>query len=122
MTDDQRAALTAEMDQWLAAWRDAAQAMQAALAEWAIALQPMAAAGLEVMRQIVALYRQAYQDAGAPYGDTDAGFERWLDNLAELARLQRQVEAIQERQAFALACQELAQYRQKYYDPGLDKP
>lgn len=122
MTDDQRAARTAQMDQWLAAWRDAAQAMQAALAEWATAMQPMVAAGLEVMRQFVTFYRQAYRDAGAPYGDTDAGFERWLDDLAELARLQRQVEAIQERQAFARACQELAQHRQKYYGTGLDKP
>ena len=36
---------------------------------------------LSVMKPFIDIFRQAYRRAGMPYGDTEEGFTRWLEEL-----------------------------------------
>ena len=56
---------------------EAAQARRT-LSDWA---NQVADIYLSVMKPLIDIFRQAYRRAGMPYGDTEEGFTRWLEEL-----------------------------------------
>lgn len=112
MDQDRRAALTAWADQFEAALQEAVTALDA--------LAPLLAQSIAAMQHTVALLQQAYWDVGAPYGDTDAGFTQWLEDLGQIVRLHQQIQAIETRQNTARAVQ--AFVRAYHHRPPIDKP
>lgn len=56
------------------------------------ALRPVIKAVMDAVRRMYDWMRGAYQDAGAPYGDTHDGLARWWQELLEVERLRHQAE------------------------------
>lgn len=48
------------------------------------------------MAPLVEVFRQAYRDAGAPYGDTDEGMLRWIGERRQIADLRAQADRLEQ--------------------------
>lgn len=51
------------------------------------------------LAQLVAASRQHYLDAGAPYGESDAGMQRYYDELHTIRQYEHEIERIRDRHA-----------------------
>lgn len=60
-------------------------------------LTPVIEKFIEAMKQMHGAIYQYYLDCGAIYGETPEGFQRWMEELGELARLEEQAQRIRQR-------------------------
>lgn len=60
------------------------------------ALRPKLQPIMELAEKFYAATMQAYREAGAIYGDTPEGMMRWLGELNEVARHEREIERIKQ--------------------------
>ena len=76
-----------------------AQAFQQAAMAFQEALAPAMQHMLTFLQQLHAAGWQAYRNAGMPYGETEAGMQRWLEEDMQARRLAADAERIREHHA-----------------------
>ncbi|MCA9872174.1 MAG: hypothetical protein KC441_00905 [Anaerolineales bacterium] len=68
-----------------------------ALAEaFVVAFRPVMEKFAEKARELHAIVYQEYVAQGAIYGETDEGFARWLEELAEINRLEAEAQRLRQ--------------------------
>ena len=75
------------------------QAFNGAMQTWVDAFQPTASAVLQACQEIYNRVYESYVADGAIYGETHEGFVRWLDEQAEISRLEWDAQRLRDRQA-----------------------
>ena len=65
------------------------------------------------MKQFIDALYAKYLEAGAPYGETQAGMLRWMDELAQVRRMEMEIERIiSQHQGLAYFRRKLAEKRE----------
>jgi hypothetical protein len=90
------------IDQWASSMNEIMQGLTVTFsalgATIAAAFQPFFEQMQPILQKIHDYYHNAYLEAGACYGDTPAGFERWLKEIGEVSRLRAEAEMILQKQ------------------------
>lgn len=68
---------------------------------------------LPIIQQIYNALHDKYLEAGAPYGDTQEGLLRWMDEIAEIRHMEMRIEEItSSHQALALLRKRITEKRE----------
>ena len=84
-----------------------AQAIQEAFNTIAEFIRDAWNAVVEAMQKVYAWFHDRYTEAGAIYGDTHEGMLRWYRELATIARLRQEADAIEQRHGMLVAIQQM---------------
>ena len=69
---------------------------------------------MPVVQQMYDALHDKYLEAGAPYGDTQDGLLRWMDELSEIRHMEMRIEEItSQQQALALLRKRIAEKRER---------
>lgn len=78
-------------------WSAYAQQVMDACNKIVEALRPVIDQFMEACKKIYAVVKDAYQQAGAPYGDSDDGMLRWVKDMSTIARLRYEANVLEAR-------------------------
>jgi hypothetical protein len=79
------------------AFRECGESCQRALAVLVEVLRPVMDEITKFVKALYAWMKESYHAAGAIYGDTDEGMQRWFEEVLTIGRLRQQAEYLEQR-------------------------